>query len=216
MPRISYASPLILGVMAFATSCGVEGNNPSNVSPNAEFTGSCTLLACAFADSSSDPDGQVTAYAWNFGDGSNATSQNSSHLYGSAGSYVVELTVTDNQGATGTLSQQVTVAAVPPTNIELSQTTFYFAARRWPQHLLYDMLEITSTGPGTLNWTASSTSSWLSVSPVSGTAPSPHVTVSVNTANLGPGGGIYHGAITIAAAGAANSPQTISVTLRLR
>jgi PKD repeat protein len=185
--------------------------------PDAAFTRSCNLLACTFANSSSDPDGQVTGYAWDFGDGAVATSQNSSHRYGSAGSYVVELTVTDDKGATGNLSQQVTVAAVPTDGIGLSQTSFLFAARRYGSVRLSAPLEITSTGPGTLNWTASSNNaSWLSVSPTSGTAPSPNVTVWVNTAGLGPLGGTYRGSITISSAGVSNSPQTISVTLRLR
>ena len=216
MPQIPNALPLLLGVAAFAISCGGDGNGPSNIPPEAAFTRSCTLLSCTFADSSSDTDGQVTAYAWDFGDGAVATRQNSSHLYGLGGSYVVDLTVTDNEGATDHLSQQVTVAATPPVGIGLSQTSFSFNARRGSIPLSAP-LGITNTGPGTLNWTASSNnSSWLSVSPTSGSAPSPDVMVLVDVANLGPLGGTYHGSITISAAGATNSPQTIAVTLRLR
>ena len=217
MPHIPYAFPLILGVTAFATSCGGDGNGPSNIPPDAEFSRSCTLLACTFADNSSDPDGQVTAYTWNFGDGAAASSRNSSHLYGSAGSYVVELTVTDNRGATDKLSQQVTVTAAPAATIGLSQTSFTFAARRGGSVSLSAPLGITNTGPGTLTWTAASSNpSWLSISPAAGTAPSPDILVGVNTTHLGLLGGVYHGTITISAEGAPNSPQTISVTFRVR
>src|SRR2546429_222144 len=46
--------------------------------------------------------------------GGTATTQSVSHAYGAAGTYTVQLTVTDNQGATGTTSQSVTVQP-PPT-----------------------------------------------------------------------------------------------------
>ncbi len=88
-----------------------------NQSPTAAFTSSCTGLACAFTDGSNDPDGSVVAWQWSFGDGGTATVQNPSHSYTAAGSYTVTLTVTDNQGATGSTSKTVTVTAPnqPPT-----------------------------------------------------------------------------------------------------
>jgi hypothetical protein len=71
-------------------------------------------------------------------------------------------------------------------------------------------LSITNTGGGTLNWTASSNASWLSVSPTSGTAPS-STSVSVDITGLA--AGTYNGAITITAPGASNTPLTVPVTL---
>jgi PKD repeat protein len=50
-------------------------------------------------------------WAWNFGDGVNASGQNMSHTYGSGGTYAVALTVTDNDGGIDSSSQQVTVSA---------------------------------------------------------------------------------------------------------
>src|SRR5207249_3952691 len=49
--------------------------------------------------------------------GTSATAQNLSHTYAAAGSYTVALTVSDNQGATGSTSQTVTVTQPnqPPT-----------------------------------------------------------------------------------------------------
>ena len=218
MPHIPspYAVPLVLGVMALTASCGSDGSSPSNIPPDAAFTRDCTLLACTFADSSSDPDGQVMAYTWHFGDGAVAAGQNSSHLYGSAGTYIVELTVTDDKGATGTLAQPVVVTKAPTATLELSQTSFLFDEPSLGPVSLQGQLGIINTGPGPLNWTASTDSpKWLSVSPSSGTAPSPNVTVSVNTAGVGTSAGEYIGWITIAAEGASNGPQRIPVTLRL-
>ena len=52
------------------------------------------------ASASSDVDGSVVSYEWNFGDGGTASGQSVSHSYDSAGDYTATLTVTDNDGAT--------------------------------------------------------------------------------------------------------------------
>src|SRR5207244_2496041 len=58
-----------------------------NQPPTAAFTPSCTGLTCTFTDQSSDPDGTVASWSWNFGDGQTATQQNPSHTYAAGGSY---------------------------------------------------------------------------------------------------------------------------------
>src|SRR5438445_8813108 len=87
---------------------------PPNQPPVAAFTSSCTYLTCSFTDASSDPDGSVAGWSWSFGDGGAATTQSPSHTYAAAGTYTVQLTVTDDKGATGTMSKSVTVTAPPP------------------------------------------------------------------------------------------------------
>lgn len=83
---------------------------PANQPPVASFTSSCAGLSCTFdAGASTDPDGTVASYAWNFGDGTTATGVRPSHAYASAGSYAVTLTVTDNAGTTA----QKTANAAP-------------------------------------------------------------------------------------------------------
>jgi PKD repeat protein len=57
----------------------------------------------------------VTSYAWTFGDGATATGATASHTYTTAGSYTVQLTVTDSAGASNTTSQKVTVLDEAPT-----------------------------------------------------------------------------------------------------
>ena len=93
---------------------GCGGSGGGNQAPTASFTYACTDLACNFNGSgSSDSDGTITSYAWNFGDSSTGTGVSPSHTYASAGTYSVQLTVTDNEGATNTTSQSVTVTAPP-------------------------------------------------------------------------------------------------------
>jgi hypothetical protein len=71
---------------------------------------------------------------------------------------------------------------------------------------------ISNSGGGTLNWTLTDDASWLDYSPASGTGPG-EVSVSVNPAGLTTG--TYTGTITITDPDAFNSPQTVTVTLKV-
>ncbi|HEY0450359.1 PKD domain-containing protein [Actinophytocola sp.] len=87
----------------------------ANVPPTAAFTSSTAGRTLSVAGTgSADSDGTVASYSWNWGDGTPAGSgATATHPYAADGTYTVTLTVTDDQGATGTLSQVVTVAAGP-------------------------------------------------------------------------------------------------------
>jgi PKD repeat protein len=86
-----------------------EENQP----PQADFSFSpsspTTDDTVQFTDRSSDPDGEVVEWEWDFGDGSTSTSRNPTHRYTRAGTYTVELTVTDDGGLTDTRSRTITV-----------------------------------------------------------------------------------------------------------
>ena len=53
----------------------------------------------------------ITAYAWDFGDGTTSTEANPTHTYSAAGPYDVRLTVTDDDGASTGVSHPVSVSA---------------------------------------------------------------------------------------------------------
>jgi len=86
----------------------------SNQSPIASFTATPTSgvapLAVSFnASSSSDSDGSITSYAWDFKDGYTGNGVTVNHTFNSTGSYNVELTVTDNEGASDSTTKTITV-----------------------------------------------------------------------------------------------------------
>ena len=92
---------------------------PANQPPVADFTSSCSGLTCTFTDQSFDPDGNIAGRSWTFGDGATSTATNPSRTYASAGTYAVNLTVTDNGGATQQRTASVTVGS---TTIALTVT----------------------------------------------------------------------------------------------
>ena len=86
------------------------GPGGGNLPPTASFTDSCTDLTCDFTDTSTDLDGTVDQWSWDFGDSSGtSTAQNPTYTYASGGTYTVTLTVTDNDGESDSTSQDVTV-----------------------------------------------------------------------------------------------------------
>jgi len=104
------------GLGAAATSTPITdvwaaGNRP----PTASFTLSCQGLTCSFNGSgSTDPDGSIAGYQWTFGDGTTGTGATPTHTYANAGQYTATLTVTDDHGATSTVTHQMSVGTVAP------------------------------------------------------------------------------------------------------
>lgn len=87
-----------------------EGTTPTS--------GTAPLAVQFSSASSSDPDGSITSYQWNFGNGSMSTAPNPSFTYTAGGNYTATLTVTDNAGGAASSTVLITVAAPPaPTKI---------------------------------------------------------------------------------------------------
>ncbi len=96
-----------------------EENETTNTAPNAQFSYSPTEPivgeAVQFTDESNDSDGNITSWLWRFGDGSQSGQDDETYSYNSPGIYTVELTVTDDDNATDTVSRDVNVTEAPNT-----------------------------------------------------------------------------------------------------
>jgi len=90
---------------------------PTNQPPTARFTPSPTSAAIGssifFDGRSSSDDGAISSFMWTFGDGTYGSGSVVSHAYGAPGTYVVRLTVTDNQGAQSSAEEMVLIYGTP-------------------------------------------------------------------------------------------------------
>ena len=89
---------------------------PENTPPTASFTAAASGLTVSLdGRGSTDADGTIASYAWNFGDGTTGTGSTATKTYATSGTYPITLTVLDDDGAAGNTAQNVTVSA-PATN----------------------------------------------------------------------------------------------------
>jgi Zn-dependent metalloprotease len=99
------------------------GGPPPNIPPTADFTYSINDLTVTFTDASTDSDGTIVSWLWDFGDGNTSTAQNPVHTYATYGTYTVTLTVTDDDDATDSVSKDVTLTAPTPPTAGFTYTT---------------------------------------------------------------------------------------------
>jgi len=90
-------------------------NDPPVADPNGPYSGSVGSVVSFDGSDSSDVDGTIVSYKWDFGDGTIGSGAAPSHTYAAVGPYTVSLTVTDDDGLTGTASTTVDIAEAPNT-----------------------------------------------------------------------------------------------------
>ena len=127
----------------------------TGLDPEAGFTVGCAGLTCDFSDTSTDADGTVTSWNWDFGDGVSSSEVNPQHTYVTGGPYTVSLVVTDDSGnesvpATEALSLstpvqagfQVETRVSPGSSLTASQREAVdAAAARWGELITGDLAE---------------------------------------------------------------------------
>ncbi|GAI45497.1 unnamed protein product, partial [marine sediment metagenome] len=124
MKAFGTSIPILVSiVIVLAAIVGVAlylvGQAPANQSPVADFSYSpvspTTQDVIQFTDESSDPDGSIASWSWDFGDATTSENQSPTHQYADNGTYTATLMVTDNDEATDNVSKEVTVLNVEPT-----------------------------------------------------------------------------------------------------
>ncbi|MFT3807051.1 MAG: S8 family serine peptidase [Arenimonas sp.] len=114
-----YAYSTIGGVSLLGDYSVGASNNP----PTANFSFGTSGLTANFTDGSTDSDGSIVSRSWTFGDGGTSTATNPSRTYASAGTYDVQLTVTDDDGATHSVTKQVTVTATSSPTLSINDVS---------------------------------------------------------------------------------------------
>lgn len=88
-------------------------SHAANVPPVVSITPSAPSgtapFEVTFTATATDPDGYVTGWLWNFGDGNTSTQQSPTHIYDDPGDYTARLVVTDDDGATRTTTYSIRV-----------------------------------------------------------------------------------------------------------
>jgi PKD repeat protein len=107
-----------------------DGGVDPNVAPVVHASANCTGLTCTFDSvGSDDPDGTITSYSWDYGDGSAADSGGTAtHTFAFDGHYTVTLTATDNVGAPSSTTVAVDVAR-PPNVLPTASMSVHCVAR---------------------------------------------------------------------------------------
>jgi hypothetical protein len=127
----------------------------------------------------------------------------------SPNTYYATITITDTNASNNPQTISVSYLVIQQPSINLNKSSLNFEATQNSTLPANQTFQISNGGGGTINWTVSDDAGWLDFNPASGTN-TETITVSINTTNLTPG--IYNATITIAATGASNTPQTISVS----
>lgn len=97
--------------LLYSGSGASSGGSQPNLPPVARFAVSCADRTCTFTDQSSDAEGPIALWRWEFGDGDAGQDRDPVHQFGSDGLYTVRLTVNDTAGASATTSATVSVSS---------------------------------------------------------------------------------------------------------
>ena len=124
-----------MGAFESNHSSGDANQAPVAIASATPTSGNAPLTVQFSSDGSYDPDGAIAAYSWDFGDGSTSGEPNPSHTYSAAGTYTASLTVTDQDGATGSATVSINVTQLNELHVEAQTVTREQVNRRYWQGL---------------------------------------------------------------------------------
>jgi gliding motility-associated-like protein len=150
-PTHSYSTPGTYSVKLTAISdngCTAEITKTVTVfaNPVANFTTAnvCQNEGASFTDASTVSTGSINVREWNFGDGTTFTGSNPPpHRYVGAGTYLVTLTVTTNNGCQSSVTKSITIYTLPEAN---------FVAQPVCQSAAMKFVNASAIGAGTMTY----------------------------------------------------------------
>jgi chitodextrinase len=102
------------------TPTPTPANKPPVSNPGGPYSGKQGTAVVFDGANSSDPDGAIASYSWDFGDGTTGTGATPSKIYSKTGTFTVRLSVTDDKGATASATTTASItfpAPAAPTNL---------------------------------------------------------------------------------------------------
>ncbi len=115
-PTTGYSDYDSLGQYQITGTVPTPQTQPPVAAASASPASGTAPLAVSFSSTgSSDPDGTIVSYQWNFADGSSSSSANPAHTYSVGGTYSATLTVTDDDGLKSSKTVTIAVVNPPPT-----------------------------------------------------------------------------------------------------
>ncbi|MBC3538927.1 PKD domain-containing protein [Rufibacter sediminis] len=200
-PTHQYAAPGTYTVsLAVKAANGCEQTFASTVTvyptPKPDFspTIGCTRDAVSFQDMSSLAGGQLTSWAWDFGDGTTAATQHPTHHYPREGAYTVSLTVTTDRGCAQTIRKTITISPAP-------------LAQAGPDQLICGGVTATLVA----NTPAPATGQWSIVQGTGGSFSNPASPTAVFSGTMG---GTYVLRWTVSNSPCANATDEVEIQLR--
>ena len=113
----SVVAGVIISLAFLLVGCALLNSPPVPSFLMSPTAGEAPLTVDLDASGSTDADGNIVSYEWDFGDGESETGVTVEHIFAMAGSYAITLTVTDDQGKAASATQEITVAgggSAPP------------------------------------------------------------------------------------------------------
>lgn len=120
-----------VGTPVIVTAPVVTNKAPQAVISATPTNGSAPLTVSFDGGGSTDSDGSISSYVWNFGDGSSATGKTVSHTYTTEATFTATLQVTDDKGGNGAASVSITAKAEEPTTEVKMETGEIMVGSDW-------------------------------------------------------------------------------------